>query len=293
MRFSDRLNILYAQSGVRDPKTAIRKLAERLISDCGRSEPPFSPEEYCKLRKIKVHKVRLEGCNARLIPVQGGYIAEVDIHQKEGRQNFSIGHEIGHTFFMSSSDNTVHSELSCSASLSYEASTEEFLCDLTAAELLMPERPFRLVASDFPLKLESIREISSIFNASALATTKRIIELNVKQCLLVCLQPVARERFELCFEVKWWQASSSAFRGYLHIGAVLSCLKQALQSPDGIKPLGIIETARTGKPTEGELYFDNLKKSLDVQSYVYGRQKPLIFSLISKREPERTSSSCF
>src|SRR5579859_7679124 len=76
--------------------SAARIHAERVLAEYGKTAPPIDAWELCALHGIEVQFASLSGCDARLLPVRGGYIAEVDREHSRGRQSFSLCHEMGH-----------------------------------------------------------------------------------------------------------------------------------------------------------------------------------------------------
>src|SRR5437762_1554407 len=99
MPFQQRLEVLRSRSGIFNEGDAILMMARSLLQDSGLKKPPFSPERFCEIACVEVARVELNDCDARLLPVSYGYIAEVQSSHSRRRQNYSICHEIGHTFF--------------------------------------------------------------------------------------------------------------------------------------------------------------------------------------------------
>lgn len=89
----------------------------------------------------------------------------------DGRVNFSIAHEIAHTFFPNSGSGArfrnLHSEDS------KEANELERLCDLGASELLMPQEEF-LDATHGEMGLHLVASLASRFGSSFEATVFRL-----------------------------------------------------------------------------------------------------------------------
>lgn len=88
-----------------------------------------------------------------------------------GRQAFSIAHEIAHTFFPSTSGGARFREMT--ASDSQELSDLERLCDLGAAEVLMPKEEFQAsIGSNWSIGV--IERLTSEFGSSREATVFRL-----------------------------------------------------------------------------------------------------------------------
>lgn len=89
----------------------------------------------------------------------------------EGRVNFSIAHEIAHTFFPNSGNGARFRNLH--AEDSKEANELERLCDLGASELLMPQEEF-LDATRGEMGLHLVAQLASRFGSSFEATVFRL-----------------------------------------------------------------------------------------------------------------------
>lgn len=103
------------------------------------------------------------------------------------RQRFTICHEILHTFFpgfreerRSRTDRTVGS---------YERSQlEEYLCDVGAAELLLPRQSFLAALPGEP-QIDDVIELADLFEASLEATAIRMVNLASLPMAVVVLEP--------------------------------------------------------------------------------------------------------
>jgi Zn-dependent peptidase ImmA (M78 family) len=103
------------------------------------------------------------------------------------RQRFTICHEILHTFFpgfreerRARTDKTVGTH--------GRDQLEEYLCDLGAAELLLPRRQFLAALPPQPC-LDDVIELSGVFDASLEATAVRVVNLIAAPMALVVLEP--------------------------------------------------------------------------------------------------------
>jgi Zn-dependent peptidase ImmA (M78 family) len=78
------------------------KLAEELVNRAGIEYPPVGLqdlEEAAALQGIKRVSIIKMNCGGILLPVEGGFVAQLDSSQSEIRLRTSLAHEIGHTFF--------------------------------------------------------------------------------------------------------------------------------------------------------------------------------------------------
>lgn len=276
-----RLNSLCNRAKTKKPEIAVRKLVRKLLYEYGSSHPPFTSERFCEISNVKIEKTFLVDCDARLLPIRGGYIAEVSAEHPKIRQNFSLCHEVGHTFFESGSTDSFPEPLNCFISPSSETRLEEKLCNFAAAEMLMPELVFRKFVLDFQPSLNSIRLIAKTFGTSAQAVINRIIEFDLWQIMVACYYPTDGNYAELGFSVLWWRASSSAFKNYLKSDDVVYCLRNIPYSPKLLKESGVLECFNSGRQTQGELLIQPLKKSFSMQSFkVYQNTAPTVFSIV-------------
>lgn len=170
-----------------------------LIERRGHDKPPFLPEEFARLQDIKIVKADLGETSAVLFRMHDGHVIKVNQNHPPVRQNFSCAHEIGHLLF---------SELKLERyiqSIEYRTSNpqgqmitraedREHLCDVAAAELLMPESVFRKYLSGFGVSISSIERLANIFKVSKQSAAIRIAEVSVEPCLALLWQPWPRNR---------------------------------------------------------------------------------------------------
>jgi hypothetical protein len=189
---------------------------------------PLNVRELCEFRKMRVYEQYLADCDARLTPLREGYIVEVDKAHGASRQNFSLCHEIGHTFFLDSPSERVGAEFSCSPIVNQENNKIEYLCNVAATELLMPEGDFQRVTSDFRPSLASARMVAAAFGTSLETTLLRILELDLWQCCLLC----ARHERQITSggELDWegWTPSVTLGYGFLAVMGVIFELESIL-----------------------------------------------------------------
>lgn len=169
-----------------NPVEVIQYHARELLEKSGIANPPFLPERYAHLQGIKkITKTDLGRIDALLIRLEDGYEVKLNVLRHPVRQNFSLAHEIAHTFFMNRDmkpDNTTAKLDSCSEG---NISTEEALCNIGAAELLMPEVTFKLYAEKSGFSIRSIWPLARTFQTSIVATTIRFIEMASEPCLAI------------------------------------------------------------------------------------------------------------
>ncbi|MBV9927523.1 MAG: ImmA/IrrE family metallo-endopeptidase [Acidobacteria bacterium] len=108
----------------------------------------------------------------RLLPQGRDFVIELRKDRPRERQNFTCAHELGHTFFYDSVPTIKYRSL---ASVEpHHDEQEEKLCNIAAAELLMPATIFSKIANDFLPSPQSLQEIARTFETSLTATVLRL-----------------------------------------------------------------------------------------------------------------------
>lgn len=149
-----------------DPAEAVTNRARRLVTaalDAGWSGPPFDPLQLADILKIELrprHDVR----DAQLVPVGKGRLRiEFNPNRARARIRFSIAHEIAHTLFEDHSEE-VRRRLQ-RTELRGDDWQLESLCNLAAAEILMPVGSFTELHDEKP-SLERMLDLQQIYQVS-------------------------------------------------------------------------------------------------------------------------------
>jgi len=169
-----------------DPVAAVLWHARRLIAESGIVEPPFRPASFASLRRVKkiVYKtMQVEGC---LIPCDRDFIIELRKDRPHERINFTCAHELGHTFFYESVPSIKYRTVA--SSQPHHDPEEERLCNVAAAELLMPADVFRKISQDYSPSPQSLQLIARTFESSLTATVVRLLNLKVWDSKFICWQ---------------------------------------------------------------------------------------------------------
>jgi hypothetical protein len=160
----------------------MRRLAREKVAYAkalGWSGPPFRPSVLTSLFGIRskpvVHEILSEG---RLIRYPDGKPwIEFRGDRIMGRQHFTILHEFAHTFFPDFCDCLPLND-SPTDQLTDPEKQFENLCDVAAAEMLMPVEDFTAdLAREARLSCESMMNLAAKYEASIDATIHRSIEL--------------------------------------------------------------------------------------------------------------------
>jgi hypothetical protein len=166
-----------------DPEYAIKSLCKQLIDEAGIDDPPFKPEVLASFRGVKtVQRLPIKEAG-RLIPLPNGFEIEVNRHHPRGKQNFSINHEICHTFFTEYGSSGIKIDQDTGTySLKQE---EEYLCDVGASALLFDSRWFQPRVLELGISTKSIFKLSKIFKGSLEATASALCDLDLCACAVI------------------------------------------------------------------------------------------------------------
>ena len=146
-----------------------RALVYRAI-EAGWSGPPFDPIELAALLRIPVYPSQ-EVLDARLVPHHAGVRIEFNPNRPPGRIRYSIAHEIGHALFPDHAEVARH-RLSAGHAQGHDAELE-LLCNLAAAELLMPIGSFP-EASSAEFTIDAVLELRTRYDLSTEAVLLRV-----------------------------------------------------------------------------------------------------------------------
>ena len=159
-----------------------RELALKAMDD-GWSGPPFDPLALADWLKFTVMP-RGDIPDARLVSTSDGKVTlEYNPMRPRGRLRFSIAHEIAHTLFADYAAEIRHRGVNAeTASDNWQL---EVLCNIGAAELLMPLGSFNELAGE-QLSIRKVMEIRKNFDVSVEACLIRLIKLARTPCAAFC-----------------------------------------------------------------------------------------------------------
>src|SRR6266700_4787513 len=149
-----------------DPEDLIRICARALVAQAlalNWAGPPYDPKILAGLRGIAVEPTHDQiGAEARIFAKPDcSLLIQYDPAKTKARVNFSICHEITHTFFPDCFETIRHRHKEDDGN--YEL---ECLCDLGAAELLMPHEPFQCDLAMLGVSLAAVRQLAQRYGAS-------------------------------------------------------------------------------------------------------------------------------
>jgi hypothetical protein len=156
--------------------------ARSLTRESQITTPPFLPEYLAYLRGIRVTKQDLGSLSGLLVPLREGYEIKLNAKHPTERQNYSCAHEIAHTFFQDDEGTALIEQFSDGNGR--KDKWEERLCDIAAAELLMPKTIFGQYASSCDFSILSLQKLAYVFNTSIRATATRLGSISPRPCFV-------------------------------------------------------------------------------------------------------------
>lgn len=153
-------------------------------------EVPTSLEVLASARSIRaIELTDMEAAGS--IHFDGGhFVVRLRRSDLPPRRRFTLAHEIVHTFFRTNGRGRVDQEV-----MRFARDGEEHLCDVGAAELLMPAALFAAECPEVPT-IDDVMELAGRFDTSIEAAGIRVTTLH-RTCTMVVLEPAytkAQER---------------------------------------------------------------------------------------------------
>jgi hypothetical protein len=179
----------------------VRSICERLLDE-GEVTPPVDVELLASLCGIVEVQQRPTGPSGMLLVHTGkGWVASVLEHEAWERQRFTILHEGGHTLLPGFARGGQFHR--CAGA----RTREEELCDLGAAELLLPRRFFVADAAATNFGLQAVENLAGTYGASIQATAVRAVDLAEGPAALLVLsfglKPVQQGRGDARLRLEW------------------------------------------------------------------------------------------
>lgn len=167
----------------------IIELAERLLEELDLS-PAVDHAIVASFRDV----VRIEEANidwsGHIAWTSDGLVITVNAAHPRPRQRFTALHEVVHTFFPGFSMQTqyrCHPGIADGLVRPGDPALEK-LCDVGAAELLLPRRPFLNDLTGMAITSSLVRDLATRYEASLEATARRIVTLNPEPTLFIALE---------------------------------------------------------------------------------------------------------
>ena len=171
--------------------------------DQGWEGPPFDPIELANILRIGV-RPNAAVAEARVYATRSGFEIEYNPHRPRGRVNFSIAHEIAHTFFPDCAEKVRNRSRASPASLDWQL---EVLCNVGAAELTMPSGSF-LPKGEAMITVEELMNLRRDFQVSAEAILIRLTKLASWKMACFSASRVPMDDNTFKYRMNYWIASS-------------------------------------------------------------------------------------
>ena len=184
-----------------DESSTILK-ARQFVRKAGVASAPVDVERLAAEAKATVKVVHdlADDESGQTFPHKGKHIIAVNGNHREERQRFTVLHEVAHIVLGLPSHH--HGpKLTAGTLMRYERRPEEeVLCDVFAAECLLPYDLFRKDVSDGDVCLEAVKELASRYKASLTATSSRFAVSAPEPCASVLsedgeIRYVSRSKF--------------------------------------------------------------------------------------------------
>jgi Zn-dependent peptidase ImmA (M78 family) len=178
-----------AHDYVGNPEALIGRLVAQMLKDIG-GAPPVDLQVIASYCGAVIQHQPIEGDGS--IHWDGSsrrYVITLSSLQPPAREPFTLSHETIHIFFMEASGNRstrIHRD--DVAIFDHRGAQEEYLCDVGAAELLMPAATVIAMLPPQPT-MEDVLAVSGVCNSSVEATARRVIELSGIPGAVVVLEP--------------------------------------------------------------------------------------------------------
>lgn len=212
------------QNRTDDPFRLIEGLARDLAlraMETGWQGPPYDPFKLADELGIEV-VARQDLDDARLVAEEGRPRIEFNPHRRPARVRFSVAHEIGHTLFDDYADRARYRDLDERRGDDWQL---EALCNVAAAELLMPAGALPIAESD-DLDLVRLLGQRARFEVSTEALLRRVVRLTSRAVsLFTAARPSPRAEFRVDYVVRSraWAAPISSGDRVSESGVLARC----------------------------------------------------------------------
>lgn len=179
------VRLLIKETNSTDPISVVKERARNLVlsaMDKGWNGPPFNPIELAKIAGVDLIP-NDSVVDAQTVPLRKNFLQiQYNPYQKPTRINFSISHEITHTLFSDCQDEIRHREEDPQKNWELE-----FLCNIGAAEILLPYAIFGNDVSKSEVNLNGLIDLANKYEASLESVFLRYTEVSDKSsAIAVC-----------------------------------------------------------------------------------------------------------
>lgn len=173
------------------PDLAIQRMAQAWVAKCsllGWDGPPFDMELMASLRGYEVMYTRALADDQSGCILAGSRRILINVRLPRRRQRYTIAHEIAHTFFPDFGSAPAHEAPHIEYDFSEQSPVEQ-LCQIAAAELLMPLDSFRAARIGTLALAAPIKRLAEMFDASFEAIARRWVSLSPPTATLIHARP--------------------------------------------------------------------------------------------------------
>ena len=183
--------------------------ARQFIGDAGNQSVPVDIEHLAAVAeaKIKVAYDLADDESGQTTRLRGKHLIIVNGNHREERQRFTVLHEIAHIVLGLPSQHH-GATLKTDVLLRYrQRPEEEILCDVFAAECLLPYDSFAKEVADTDISLDAVKSLAAEYKASLTTTGSRFAVNAVEPCAFVLTEDgriryVSRSKY--LSELKGW-----------------------------------------------------------------------------------------
>lgn len=142
-----------------------------------------------------VKRKPLSGCEARIIGADSRSVITVNSLSSPERQNFSIGHELGHWFKDRGKIGSLCAKTDMDIPAASKLKPRENIANQFASELILPHYLMKeaLRGSDF--SIDTVSDIKSRFEGSFMVTLRRTVAMNHHMGFFACYKRCGTRRY--------------------------------------------------------------------------------------------------
>lgn len=259
---------------------------ELLLKEAGITKAPVDPSLLGSLRDVRHVEERDMPEAGMLIPLNGGGLhIHLRSNDSEERKKFTHFHEIAHTFFP---DFQVKPQkrVDLHTGQYNKKDQTEYLCDLAASHLLMPDFLFQPEFQKLGFTIEALEQLHSIFHSSLEATGLKMVNQAPKTTGFVVwekkLKPTEKKSMR---QGSLFPQQKPEEKLRVKFGAGLDAIGHIPPDKSCVEGTGIIETAfTTNQKMSGTetIDFGNFKDTFIVDAMPVGGSNPRVLTLLQK-----------
>lgn len=169
----------------------VKRAVRQLLARAGIHAAPVDLRRVARAQRATIEDINLGTLDGCLVPTREGFVIKINVCMPEPRRRFSLAHEIGHTLLRNAGDGCKyrHSITRAKVRAGSARQREERLCDIAAAEILMPEQLFRPWLAGRATSIRAIEAAATHFEVSRQAAAIRLGEASEAPAEIVCWKP--------------------------------------------------------------------------------------------------------